>query len=102
MKLAGEVRGKFQLGEALRFFDELDLNGDRALVCLGSQGFGIVGNVGGLHPVGTLSVGVERKEAGFGFIDEFTGVVESGGSGKHGSREKGAEEAASQHDLKIA
>ena len=64
--------------EARGLFGVVDGGGDRLFVELGGDGLGIVGDVGGLDPVGAAGVHAQEEELLFRVIDELAGLF--GGS----------------------
>ena len=68
--LARQVGGQLQAVEARGLLGEFHLRGNGALVRLGRQNFRVVGDVGGLYPIGAAGVHAEFKQFGFGVFDE--------------------------------
>ena len=68
--LARQVGGQFQAVEAGCLLGEIHLRGNGALVRLGRQDFRVVGDVGGLHPIGAAGVYTEFQQLGFGVLDK--------------------------------
>ena len=68
--LASQVGGQLQAVEAGGLLGEIHLRGNGALVRLGRQDFRVVGDVGGLHPVGAAGVYTQLQQFGLGVLDE--------------------------------
>ena len=72
--LAGGDGVELEPVEARGLLGVVDGGGDGLLVELGGDGLGIVGDVGGLDPVGAGGVDAEEEELLFGVVDEFAGL----------------------------
>ena len=79
--------------------------GDGAFVDLGGQGFGVVGDVGGLDPIGAAGLDAQRQQLLLGVVDELAGLLGGGfapgATGQSDERDNQTREEAVPHDLTI-
>ena len=77
-ELAGGFGVEFEPVEARRLLGVGNGGGDRLFVELGGDGLRIVGDVGGLDPVGAGGVYAQEQEFLFRVMDEFAGLFGGG------------------------
>src|ERR1019366_5203577 len=63
--------GQLERIEPRGFLRQVDGGVDEAFIGLGGQGLGVVGDVGGLDPVGALALDRQRQQPGLGVCDEL-------------------------------
>ena len=89
LELARGNRVELEPVEACGLFGVIDSRGYRALIQLGRQDFGIVGDISGFDPVGAGGIDAEDQELLLDIIDELAGLF--GGCLRIGRGGKGCE-----------
>ena len=93
LELAGGDGVEGEAVEAGGLLGVVDVGVDGALVELGGDGFGVVGDVGGLDPVGAGLIDAQDEQFLLGIVDEFAGVLGGGLGGGAGGEERRGEQA---------
>jgi hypothetical protein len=99
-ELARGGRVEAEAVEAGGLLGILHLGVDGALVDFGGEGFGVVGDVGGLDPVGAAGIDIQGEQVPLGLIGEFARVIGRrlwAASGKSGEERSEAQNCLNLH-----